>query len=345
MSPASGLLHFGKHRVGTAILFPPHGQFLLDEAFGRPSTGIMSLHRVWNRLTYFLRSGMLLIAFGTFTFFGSGIGGSNHLHAQELKSIPPLTGPVVDLVGVLTSGENAQISQKIRKLQEEKGSQVQVLILPSTEPESIEQYSLRVAEEWKIGRKGVDDGVILVIATNDRKLRIEVGYGLEGAVPDATAKRIIREIITPQFKAGNFPRGIEGGVDALISIIRGESLPEPNHWDSLWEESSEDWGVGTMILGGIGAFIGFIFRLMGKPLVAFLGIYGFVVAGLLVAGNGLIVALFQSLFLTIFILAMLYGGGSKGGGYSSGGGWSSGGGGGWSGGGGSFGGGGSSGSW
>ena len=108
-----------------------------------------------------------------------------------------------------------------------KGSQIAVLIVPTTDGEAIEQFSLRVAEAWKIGRKKIDDGALLVVAKNDRHLRIEVGYGLEGALTDVTAKRIIDEIITPQFKTGDFAGGISAGVDRIIRIIDGEKLPAP----------------------------------------------------------------------------------------------------------------------
>src|ERR1019366_5563383 len=117
--------------------------------------------------------------------------------------------------------------QTLKNLETRKGSQVAVLIVPTTAPETIEQYSIRVAEAWKIGRKKIDDGALLVVAKNDRKLRIEVGYGLEGALNDVTAKRIIDEIITPKFRNGDFAGGISDGVDRIIRVIDGEPLPGP----------------------------------------------------------------------------------------------------------------------
>src|SRR3982751_4070835 len=119
-------------------------------------------------------------------------------------AVPPLTGRVVDQTGSLTSADITALTNTLKDLETRKGSQVAVLIVPTTEPESIEQFSIRVAEAWKIGRKKVDDGALLVIAKNDRKLRIEVGYGLEGALNDSTAARIIDEVITPRFKSGDF---------------------------------------------------------------------------------------------------------------------------------------------
>src|ERR1043166_2628580 len=154
------------------------------------------------------------------------------LPAFALVAVPQLTGRVVDQTGTLSSGDIAQLTQKLADLQTRKGSQIAVLIVPTTDGEAIEQFSLRVAEAWKIGRKKVDDGALLVIAKNDRHLRIEVGYGLEGALTDVTAKRIIDEDITPKFKAGDFAGGISAGVDRMIRIINGEKLPapEPPHW-------------------------------------------------------------------------------------------------------------------
>jgi uncharacterized protein len=142
-------------------------------------------------------------------------------------AVPPLTGRVVDQTGTLSSDEIAALTQRLRDFEARKGSQIAVLIVPTTQPEEIEQYSIRVAEAWKIGRKKVDDGAILLVAKNDRKLRIEVGYGLEGALTDVTSKRIIDEIITPKFRSGDFAGGISAGVDRIIGVIDGEPLPAP----------------------------------------------------------------------------------------------------------------------
>jgi len=142
-------------------------------------------------------------------------------------AVPPLVGRVVDQTGTLSSDEMASLNQTLRNFEARKGSQVAVLIVPTTAPETIEQYSLRVAESWKIGRKKIDDGAILVVAKDDRKLRIEVGYGLEGALTDVTSKRIIDEIITPRFRSGDFAGGISAGVDRMIRVVDGEPLPAP----------------------------------------------------------------------------------------------------------------------
>src|SRR6202171_2650241 len=142
-------------------------------------------------------------------------------------AVPPLSGRVVDKTGTLSSGDIGSLTQTLKNLEARKGSQVAVLIVPTTAPEPIEQYSIRVAEAWKIGRKKVDDGALLVVAKDDRKLRIEVGYGLEGALNDVTSKRIIDEIITPKFKNGDFAGGFPAGVERTIGVVAGEPLPAP----------------------------------------------------------------------------------------------------------------------
>ncbi|MDH3383196.1 MAG: YgcG family protein, partial [Deltaproteobacteria bacterium] len=141
--------------------------------------------------------------------------------------VPPLTGPIIDQTGTLTTSQITALEQTLRAFEARKGSQVAVLIVPSSAPETIEQYSLRVAEQWKLGRKNVDDGAVLVVAKDDRALRIEVGYGLEGILNDATSKRIISDIIVPRFRQGDFYGGITDGVDRILRVIDGEPLPEP----------------------------------------------------------------------------------------------------------------------
>jgi uncharacterized protein len=267
-------------------------------------------------------------------------------------AVPPLTGRVVDQTGTLTSEAAARLEQKLRDFEARKGSQIAVLIVPTTQPEAIEQYSIRVAEAWKIGRKKVDDGAILLIAKNDRKLRIEVGYGLEGALNDVTAKRIIDEIITPKFKNGDFSGGIEDGVDRMIGVIDGESLPKPQPQHE-WQDGGFDPGalfnpvivVAGLVLSGL--MRGIFGRLLGSlatggivALIAWLVITSWIAAGI----AGVI-----AFFFTLLSSSLTSGSGSGWSGGSSGGSWSSGSSGsssgGFSGGGGSFGGGGASGSW
>src|SRR3954463_10999060 len=142
-------------------------------------------------------------------------------------AVPPLSGRVVDQTGTLSSADIDSLTRRLEDLETRKGSQLAVLMVPTTAPETIEQFSLRVAEAWKIGRKKIDDGAVLVIAKNDRHLRIEVGYGLEGALTDVTTKRIIDEEITPKFKSGDFAGGVAAGINKMIRVIDGEKLPAP----------------------------------------------------------------------------------------------------------------------
>jgi uncharacterized protein len=176
-------------------------------------------------------------------------------------AVPPLVGRVVDQTATLSSGDVDALQQTIRAFEASKGSQIAVLMVPTTQPETIEQYSIRVAEAWKIGRKKYDDGVLLVVAKNDRKLRIEVGYGLEGALTDVTSKRIIDEIITPGFRRGDFAGGISLGVKTMMGIIEGEKLPPPppppspppQQYGSNWLTSHIDPGFlffGIIVLAG-----------------------------------------------------------------------------------------------
>jgi uncharacterized protein len=265
-------------------------------------------------------------------------------------AVPPLTGRVVDQTGTLTSDDITALTNTLKDLETRKGSQIAVLIVPTTEPESIEQFSIRVAEAWKIGRKKIDDGALLVVAKNDRHLRIEVGYGLEGVLPDLTSKRIIDEDITPKFKSGDFAGGISAGIGRMIRLIDGETLPapEPPHWQdsnllSHFNPFNPFVLVGVLFLGGaLRAVFG---RLLGSAatggVVATVAwfIAGSLGASLLLGGIAFVVAMFADTF-TSGGPPGRYGGGLSGGGWSGGGS-----GGGFSGGGGGFGGGGASGKW
>jgi uncharacterized protein len=268
-------------------------------------------------------------------------------------AVPPLTGRVVDRTATLSSSDIASLDRTLKDFEARKGSQVAVLIVPTTQPETIEQYSLRVAEAWKVGRKKVDDGAILVVAKDDRKLRIEVGYGLEGALTDATAKRIIDEVITPKFRSGDFAGGISDGVNRIIRVVDGEPLPAPaqRRQDTGLLSNIDPFNpfliVAMIVVGGI--LRGVLGRLFGSlatgGLVA--ALFWFIAASLALSVIGGIIAF----IVTLFSDAMMSSGGvGRGGGWVSGGGGgysggSSSSGGGFSGGGGSFGGGGASGSW
>jgi uncharacterized protein len=276
------------------------------------------------------------------------------LPALALVAVPQLTGRVVDQTGTLSSGDIAQLTQKLADLQTRKGSQIAVLIVPTTDGEPIEQFSLRVAEAWKIGRKKIDDGALLVVAKNDRRLRIEVGYGLEGVLTDVTTKRIIDEDITPKFKSGDFIGGISAGVARMIGLVNGEKLPAPEpaaHWDNSdqWLDVlfNPFWLMAAIFVGGI--VRGALGRLGGSILTgAIAAVLGFFMFGTLIAALATGAVAF---IITLFIDFSSSGRGSSGwsgGSSSSSSGWSSGSSsssGGFSGGGGSFGGGGASGSW
>jgi uncharacterized protein len=263
-------------------------------------------------------------------------------------AVPPLSGRVVDQTGTLSSSDVAALTQTLQSLETRKGSQVAVLIVPTTAPEAIEQYSIRVAEAWKIGRRKIDDGALLVVAKDDRKLRIEVGYGLEGALNDVTAKRIIDEVITPKFRNGDFAGGISAGVQRIVSVIEGEKLPAPavRQQPNSGFLSHNDPRNHLLLIG--------FFFIVAVVLRNMLGrLIGSVATGIVVALAVWLVAgdLIASLQAggIAFVFTLFAGWSSGGGGsWSGGGGWSSGSsdsGGGFSGGGGSFGGGGASGSW
>jgi uncharacterized protein len=278
--------------------------------------------------------------------------------ALALVAVPPLSGRVVDQTGTLSPGDIASLTQTLKDLETRKGSQIAVLIVPTTDGEAIEPFSLRVAEAWKIGRKKVDDGALLVIAKNDRHLRIEVGYGLEGALTDATTKRIIDEDITPKFKAGDFAGGVSAGVDRMIRVIDGEKLPapEPEHWRNTGAFDPTEL-LNPFLIIPVLLFGGVMRRMLGR-LVGSVAAGGLVtlVAWFLV--GSLVAALLAGLIASVFVMfsdaitTPTPGGRGRSGGWSggsSGGSWSSGSSsgdsGGFSGGGGSFGGGGASGSW
>lgn len=272
-------------------------------------------------------------------------------------AVPPLKTRVTDLTNTLTPDQRAALEAKLATFETKKGSQVAVLIVPTTQPEPIEMYSLRVAEQWKLGRKRVDDGALLIIAKDDRKMRIEVGRGLEGAIPDAIAKRIVAEVIAPRFREGDFNGGITAGVDRILRTIEGEPLPPPPARTQPGG-GNVDW-LHLLLLGAIVAYaagnmLNAIFgRVAGSGMVgAGAGALGYVLSGLGAAVGIGLVAFLISLLAGAFRGSGLsgrgggpwVGGWGSGGSWGSGGGWSSGGGG-WSGGGGDFGGGGASGSW
>ena len=291
--------------------------------------------------------------------------------AQQ-AAIPALDSPVVDTTGTLDAATRAQLERQALALQQRKGSQLQVLVVPSTGAEPIEGYAVRAFEQWRLGREGVDDAVLLVVAKDDRKVRIEVGYGLEGAIPDVTAGRVVQEYLVPKFRAGDYAGGIVDATAVLVGLIDGEPLPEP----ASTHEVVPDVG-GSFLFALFIAYVvaSFTRGLFGQRVPAGIrGLFGAAAAG----GAAWLVS---SLLLTALIGGLIglvvglrsastgryarhggwggWGGGGLGGG-ASGGGWGGGGsssggrggggggiggGGGWSGGGGRSGGGGASGSW
>lgn len=273
-------------------------------------------------------------------------------------AVPVLRSPVTDLTGTLTGDESAALERKLRAFEARKGSQVAVLLVPTTAPETIEQYAIRVAEQWRIGRKQVDDGVLLLVAKDDRAVRIEVGYGVEGAIPDVLASRIINQVIVPRFGQGRFAEGIDAGVDRIIALLDGEPLPEVERR----QESAPGERFGTLLpllLMFVFVGSGIVRRMFGS--LGGASIMGGIAAAVAWAlTSALAVAIGAAVIAFLFTLLGGGGGGWGGGlgggfgggwtrgrrgGWNGGGGFGRGGGGGWSGGGGGFGGGGASGRW
>lgn len=273
----------------------------------------------------------------------------------QTVAVPALDSPVVDTTGTLAAADRQALVDKALALQQRKGSQLQVLIVPTTGGETIEQYARRVFDQWRLGREGVDDGVLLLVAINDRRVRIEPGYGLEGAIPDAIANRIIQEYLVPQFRAGDYSAGIAAASNALIGLIDGEPLPPPV---SSHRQSSDDVG-GSWMLGlflGVmaGSVLAGIFSRVPRLLRSAIAAVGGGLAGMLLVGSlgaalaaAITAAVLGLLGATPALFAGHSGWGRGGGSWGSGGGRGGGGfgGGGWSGGGGMSGGGGASGSW
>jgi uncharacterized protein len=272
--------------------------------------------------------------------------------AQGLQPIPKLTARVTDLTGTLTAEQQTALEQKLAAFQSAKGSQLAVLIVPTTEPEQIEQYSIRVVEQWKLGRQRVDDGALLIIAKNDHRVRIEVGYGLEGVLTDALCNRIIAETIRPAFRQGNYFGGIDAGLEQMMKLIEGEPLPPPEH---EWQSGRRAHGsnplplmlfavfVGSVVLRGIfGRTLGSAFTAVGAGVLVWIAGYALLLA-LLAAAGAFLFTLLGGLARGSGWSSVPraggfggFGGGLGGGGFSGGG---------FSGGGGGFGGGGASGSW
>ena len=275
--------------------------------------------------------------------------------AQSPSTIPAFDSPVVDTTNTLDAATRRQIAQQALALQQRKGSQLQVLMIPSTQPEDIEAYAVRAFESFRLGRKGIDDGVLLVIAKDDRKARIEVGYGLEGAIPDIAAGRVIQEYLVPRFRQDDYAGGVVDATAQLVKLVDGEPLPDLVASNRAGPDTGDEWLfilfaafiaslVARSIFAGLPAGLRILFTAAVGGLVAWL-----MSQLLFVAGVGVVIG---------FLAGLLGGGGGGGryarhrdwggfgGGSSGGGSWGGGSsGGGWSGGGGMSGGGGASGSW
>ncbi len=269
--------------------------------------------------------------------------------ADDRQPIPHVAR-VTDIGGELGDAQKKSLDAKLSAFEQRKGSQIAVLVIPTTQPEDIEQYSIRVADQWKLGRKDVDDGVLITVATSDHKARIEVGKGLEGAITDVDAGRIIREYMTPKFRANDYYGGIDEAVDALIKLIDGEPLPPPIESNGQSGDASNLSLIPNALIFGfvLSAFFSGVPRIARAFLIAvLLGGMGWLVSHVIVkalgmSGIGFVLGLFVG-------RGGFFGGsgfGSGGGGGFGGGSWGGGGGGGgFSGGGGGFSGGGASGSW
>jgi uncharacterized protein len=285
--------------------------------------------------------------------------------APGLQPIPKLTARVTDLTGTLTAEQQTTLEQKLAAFEAAKGSQLAVLIVPSTHPEEIEQYSIRVVDQWKLGRgtvsgKKVDDGALLLVAKDDHRVRIEVGYGLEGVLTDAMSNRIISETIAPAFREGNFYEGIDAGLDQMMKLIQGEPLPPPEH---AWQAGQHHGGGGLLpellfaiLIGSValraifGRTLGSVFTGVGAGALVWLAGYALALAGLAAVGAFLLTLLMgaaRGSGWSSYPRSGGLGGGWGGFGGGIGGGFGRGGfgGGGFGGGGGGFGGGGASGSW
>jgi uncharacterized protein len=256
--------------------------------------------------------------------------------AADLVPLPVLSVRVTDLTATLDATQKGRLEAQLAAIERTRGAQIAVLLLPTTQPEAIEQFGIRLAEAWKIGHKGADNGVIVIVAKDDHKMRIEVGYGLEGAIPDAIAKRIVAERMAPSFKQGDYFGGLRAAIEGLDQAIGGPAsgapVEPPAGSGSKSAEGSDlsPWLMAAVVGGGV---LRMMFGLFGSfAAAAVAGWLGFVIFGSWLAGLLAGVAIFVFSFVNPFLLAGFGGGGSSSGG-------------GFSGGGGSFGGGGASGDW
>ncbi|AKU11532.1 hypothetical protein AzCIB_1631 [Azoarcus sp. CIB] len=234
--------------------------------------------------------------------------------AQELIPVPQLTARVIDQTGTLSSGERQALEDKLARFESERGSQLVVLIVPTTAPEDIAAFAYRVAADWKIGRRDVGDGLLLVVAKDDRRVRVEVARALEGAVPDLAAFHIIDRAITPAFREGRFAAGIDAGVDALMARIRGENLalpePESDARDSRGFGSLQD--IAVFLMFGVPIVGGMLAAVLGRKLGALAtgGVFGLLAKFLL---GSLVLGIIVGVLAIVFVFVLGTGGGGRGG--------------------------------
>jgi uncharacterized protein len=237
-------------------------------------------------------------------------------HAEV--ALPPLTHRVTDLTGTLDAQQAQTLEARLAEFEAKKGSQLALLIVPTTQPETIEQFGIRVVQAWKLGRKSVDDGALLLVAKDDRALRIEVGYGLEGVLNDATANRIIDEVIVPHFKRGEFYPGIKSGLAAMMQVVNGEPLPAPKRAAAVG--ASGKFNIESLLFIGFGIVVvvgGMLRVLLGRfPAALLMG------GGLGVLAWLTVVPMVMALLVGVmaFVFVLLGGGGRGLGGFGGGGG-------------------------
>ena len=222
--------------------------------------------------------------------------------AQALQAVPPLSAHVIDQTGTLNAAQVKSLEDKLMALEQAKGTQIAVLMVGTTQPEDIASYANRVGNTWKIGRKEVGDGVLVVVAKNDRKVRIEVAKALEGAIPDLAAKQVIDEAITPNFRKGDFAAGLSAAIDQLVARVNGEALPPPKQADARKGASGFNWTDLAVFLFVAVPIMGRVLRgMMGRNLGAVVtggaaGVIAMVLtSSLVIAGLAGLVALFVAL--------------------------------------------------
>ena len=303
------------------------------------------------RFSFLLRQRLALLA----VWLAFGIA---PVWAQGVLPVPALTGHVIDTTGTLSDAQRSALEGKLTGFERQRGAQVVVLLVPTTQPEDIAAYAQRIGDSWKIGRKSVGDGLLLVVAKNDRKVRIETTKALEGAIPDLAASQIIDSVITPRFRQGDFAGGLDAAADQIMALITSEKLPAPAQpgTDRRGANIGFDWtqlAIFLFIAVPIGGrMLSSIFgRKLGSVVTG--GAVGALAwlftSSVLIGGVAAVVGIIFALVTSLGSLAGMgrggiggfgggFGGGGFGGGGSGGGGFSSGGG-------GNFGGGGASGDW